>query len=79
MLKWIIALFEGRSAVEKRRDNPVLLTTVAKSAEIYERLPLGQLIDAESSDQLARLFYVEIDTVCNAAEPLAAVRGFLGV
>lgn len=77
MLKWIIALFEGRSAVEKRRDNPVLMTTVAKSAEIYESLPLGQLIDAGSSDQLARQFYVEIDTVCNAAKPLAAVRGKL--
>jgi hypothetical protein len=77
LLKWIVALFEGRSAVEKRRDNPVLLTTVTKSAEIYERLHLNQFIDAESSDQLARQFYVEIDTVCNAAEPLAAVRGKL--
>ena len=77
MLKWIVALFEGRSAVEKRRDNPVLLTTLAMSAEIYERLPLGQLIGAESSDQLARQFYVEIDTVCNAPEPLTAVRGKL--
>jgi len=77
LLKWIVAIFEGRSAVEKRRDNPLLATTVAKSAEIYERLHLSQFIDADSSDHLARQFFVEIDTVCNAAEPLPAIRGKL--
>ncbi len=79
MVKWISRLFGGQSAVEARRDNPVLAATVKKSAEIYDYLPLNQFIDREQSDQLARQFYIEIDTVCNAHDPLTAIREKLAV
>lgn len=79
MFKWISRLIGAQSAVEARRDNPVLAATVRKSAEIYDYLPLNQFIDRESSDQLARQIYIEIDTVCNAHEPLTAIREKLAV
>ena len=74
MFKWVSRLLGSQSAVAARRDNPVLAATVKKSAEIYDYLPLNQFIDREESDQLARQFYIEIDTVCNAHKPLSAIR-----
>ena len=79
MFEWISKLFGGQSAVEARRDNPVLAATARKSAEIYDYLPLSQFIDRETSDRLARQFYIEIDTVCNANDPLTAIREKLAV
>jgi hypothetical protein len=79
LFKWINRFFGGRSAVDARRDNPVLAATVQKSAEIYQRLSLHNFIDRELSDQLARQFYIEIDTVCNARDPLTAIREKLAV
>lgn len=79
MFNWISKLIGGRTAVESRRDNPVLAATVRKSAEIYDTLPLNQFIAHEQSDLLARQFYIEIDTVCNARDPQAAIRQRLAV
>lgn len=79
MFKWVSRLLGSQSAVAARRDNPVLAATVKKSAEIYDYLPLNQFIDREESDQLARQFYIEIDTVCNAHNPLSAIRAKLAV
>lgn len=79
MFNWISKLIGGRTAVESHRDNPVLEATVRKSAEIYDTLPLNQFIAHEQSDLLARQFYIEIDTVCNARDPQAAIRQRLAV
>ena len=79
MFKWVNRIFSGRSAVDARRDNPVLAATVKKSAEIYDYLPLNQFIDRDLSDQLARQIYIEIDTVCNAHDPLTAIREKLAI
>ncbi len=79
MFEWISKIFGGQSAVEARRDNPVLAATVKKSSKIYGYLPLNQFIDRDTSDQLARKFYIEIDTVCNAVDPLTAIREKLAV
>jgi hypothetical protein len=79
LFKWINKLIGGQSAVESRRDNPVLAATLEKSAEIYDNLPLNQFIDHEQSDRLARQFYIEIDTVCNARDPQVAIREKLAI
>lgn len=79
MFEWISKIFGGQSAVEARRDNPVLAATVKKSSKIYGYLPLNQFIDRDTSDHLARKFYIEIDTVCNAVDPLTAIREKLAV
>ena len=69
MFKWLGKLFGFRSAVESRRENPVLVATVATSAQIYEQIPLRQYIDVETSEYLAREYYLEINAVCNAPSP----------
>ncbi len=74
MFGWVGKILSGRSAVLARSENPVLNTAVQKSAEIYQALPLNQFIDSRSSDQLARHFYLEIDSVCNATDPIALCR-----
>ena len=74
MLDWLSRLLGRRSAVEERRGNPALVATVQKSAEIYEQIPLKQFIDRDTSDRLARQFYLEINSVCNAADPLMVGR-----
>lgn len=79
MFSWFNKLLGGQSAVDSRRDNPVLATALKKSADIYDTLPLNQFIDHEQSDQLARQFYIDIDTVCNARDPVAAIREKLAV
>jgi hypothetical protein len=79
LFKWLGRLLSEPSAVEARRDNPVLAAAALKSAEIYDYLPLNQFIDHDLSDRLARQIYIEIDTVCNAYEPLAAIREKLAV
>ena len=79
MFKWLSNLIGGQSAVDSRRDNPGLVATAKKSADIYDALPLNQFIDHEQSDLLARQIYIEIDTVCNARDPAAAIREKLAV
>ena len=74
MFGWVGKFLGGRSAVLARSENPVLNTAVQKSAEIYQALPLNQFIDSRSSDQLARHFYLEIDSVCSATDPIALCR-----
>ncbi len=74
MFRWVGKILGGRSAVLERSENPVLNTAVQKSAEIYRALPLNQFIDSQCSDQLARHFYLEINSVCNATDPIALCR-----
>lgn len=74
MFGWVGKFLGGRSAVLERSENPVLNAAVQKSAEIYQALPLNQFIDSQCSDQLARHFYLEINSVCNATDPIAQCR-----
>ena len=74
MFGWVGKILSGRSAVLERSENPVLNAAVQKSAEIYQALPLSQFIDSQCSDQLARHFYLEINSVCNATGPIALCR-----
>ena len=48
--------------------------TVQKSAEIYDRIPLTEFISEEERSQLSRQLYLEINSICNAADPVATCR-----
>ena len=74
MISWIKGLFGGRTAIEARRDNPVLAAAVQKSAQIFEDTPLRDLISEAEREQLARELYLEINRICNANDPGAACR-----
>lgn len=74
MIDWLGRMFGWRSAVEKHRENPVLVAAVRRSAEIYQNLPLQQFIDNGTADRLARQIYLELNAVCNAVNPLMAGR-----
>ena len=67
-------MFGGRTAVEARRDNPVLHAVVRKSSVLYEQIPLKDYITEETRDDLGRLLFLEIDAICNAADPVMACR-----
>lgn len=74
MISWLRKIFGLRTAIEARQQNPAVAETVKACAEIYQRIPLRQYIDAEASDNLARKHFLEISTVCNAADPASACR-----
>ena len=74
MFTWLARMFGFRSAVESRKENPVLLATVRRAAQIYDEIPLRDFIDAETSERLARDLYLEINALCNAGSPLVAGR-----
>ena len=72
MLAWIKKILGLQSAVEKRRDNPVLKAAIAKSADVYERTTLPSLLDSAAIDALSRWVYLETNGVCNTPEPLVS-------
>lgn len=74
MFDWLSKLLGLRSAVEARRENPVLLAAVSKSSEIYAQTPLAECIGREAGNRLAREIYLDVNAVCNATDPLAAGR-----
>lgn len=74
MLSWIGRLFRSQSAVEKRRRNPVLATTIEQSALIYSRIPLHQFIDESRRSELARAIYLEVHNLCNTRDSAASCR-----
>ena len=74
MFRLLRRLFGGRTAVEARRDNPVLHAVVRKSSVLYEQIPLKDYITEETRGELGRLLFLEIDAICNAADPVMACR-----
>lgn len=74
VIRWLGNLFRTRTAVQSARDNPVLHATVRKSAEIYDIIPLRQLIDDEDRETLSRQMFLEINGICNSVDPIATCR-----
>ena len=74
MLGWIGKLFGERSGAQKRRDNPVIEAAVQGSARVYERIRLRDFIDEARRSELARALYLEINRICNTAEPETTCR-----
>ena len=68
------AFFAARTAARVARENPVFQATVSKASEIYSRIPLGQYIDDATKNALARRLYLELNEICNAAEPKVVCR-----
>ena len=74
MFDWFGRLFGGRSAVEERRQNPVLAATVELSALVYSRIPLHTMIDEVRRAELARALYLEVNELCNSRDPVIDCR-----
>lgn len=74
MFGWLGKLFAGRTAVQKNRANPVMRDIVQKSAEIYARIPLTEFISEEERAELSRQLYLDINSICNAADPVSSCR-----
>ena len=60
--------------MEASRRNPVLHAVVQKSAVIYDEIPLRDFISEETRAELGRELFLEINGICNAAEPVMACR-----
>ncbi len=71
---WIGNLFAGRSAVEKRRKDPVLATAIERSAIVYSQIPLHQFIDEQMRSELARELFLEVNGICRNRDPVASCR-----
>ena len=63
-----------RTAVEASRENPVLHAVVKKSAVIYDEIPLRDFITEETRSELGRQLFLDINGICNAADPILACR-----
>lgn len=74
MLGKLRKIFGGQTAVEVSRDNPVLHEVVRKSAVIYSEIPLKDFITEQRRADLARQLFLDINAVCNAADPISALR-----
>jgi len=75
VLGWLGRLFGGRTAADKLRDNPVVRAAVQASSEAYSRTALGDFIDEDRREALAREHYLEINRICNALDPVTTCRG----
>jgi hypothetical protein len=67
-------LFGASTAVKVGRENPVLNAIVKESAVIYEQAGLRDYITEEERSELSRQLFLEINSICNAAEPVLACR-----
>ena len=67
-------MFGARTAIEASRDNPILRTVVNKAAVIYDQIPLRDFITDEVRNELSRQLFLEINGICNAADPVVACR-----
>ncbi len=74
MFTWIGKLFAGRSAVDERRQDPVLATSVEQSAIVYSQIPLHRFIDETRRRDLARKLFLEISDICRHRDPAARCR-----
>ncbi|MFQ6006902.1 MAG: hypothetical protein ACE5OQ_15535 [Woeseia sp.] len=70
-------LFRRRTAVQRGRQNPILLSAVDKSSEIYDQIPLSNFIGDDTRGMLARQLYLETNLICNSLEPVVTCRGKL--
>jgi hypothetical protein len=71
---WIGNLFAGRSAVDERRQDPVLATSIEQSATVYSQIPLHQFIDEPRRRDLARALYLEVNDICKNRNPAVTCR-----
>jgi hypothetical protein len=74
VLGWIGKLFGERTAAQKSRDNPVIEAAVQASARVYDRIRLREFIDEARRSELARALYLEINRICNTAQPETVCR-----
>lgn len=74
MFGWFGKLFGGRTAARKGRENPVVEAAAEASARVYERLHLKDFIDDARRAELARELFLDINRVCNSAEPETVCR-----
>jgi hypothetical protein len=74
VLGWIGKLFGERTAVQKSRENPVVHAAVQESARIYDRILLKDYIDENRRSELARALYLDINRICNSADPETMCR-----
>lgn len=74
MRGWFEKLFAKQTAVESQKKNPVLAAVVQESALVYDRLPLKNLINEARRSELARAIFLDVNSICNTVEPVAACR-----
>jgi hypothetical protein len=65
-----------RTAVEERRENPVLHATMQQSAIVYDQIPLKDFIDDRRQSELAREIYLDITRICSSRDPVSACRDY---
>ena len=74
MFGWIGKLFGGRTAVQTSRENPVVLAAAEASGRVYDRIQLKDHIDETRRSELARALFLEINRICNTAQPETVCR-----
>ncbi len=74
MFNRLRGLLGARTAAESGRANPVRNAVVKESAVIYEQIPLRDFITEETRAELGRQLFLEINAICNAADPVLACR-----
>jgi len=74
LFSWLRKLFGRRTAVQSRRDNPVLEFAVQRAAEIYDEIPLSDFIDEERRAKLARELFLEVNRICATTDPVMECR-----
>ena len=67
-------LFFSRTAARRRRESPLFRASVVKASEVYAETPLDGMINSATKQSLARQLYLELDEICNAADPKAYCR-----
>ena len=74
MFSGLRRLFGAGTAVKAGRENPVLNAVVTQSAIIYGQTPLRDYIAEDERSELSRQLFLEINSICNAVEPILACR-----
>lgn len=74
MFDWLKRKINKTTAIDANQSNPALQDAVRNSAEIYDVIPLRKFITKEQREDLARELYLEINSICNARDPIAACR-----
>ena len=74
MSRWLRGLFGASTAVRAGQENPMLHAVVTQSAVIFEQTPLRDYIAEEERSELSRQLFLEINSVCNATDPMLACR-----
>ena len=77
MFDWLGNLFGRRTAVQSKRDNPVLDFAVQHAAEIYNEIPLKDFIGEDRRATLARDLFLEVNRICATTDPVTECREHL--